>query len=180
MAGWAAFLIILGGFSASISAGLERPRGNLDIHDPSTIVFCDGRYYVFGTGQGIISKSSPDLLEWTAGPSVFPFSPPSWTTTTVPGFGGIFWAPDLIFLNDQYYLYYSVSLWGSNRSAIGLATNPTLNPADPRYFWHDQGLVIASYGTNFNAIDPSVMRDNDGTLWMSFGSFWSGIRLVQL
>ena len=26
--------------------------GNVYIHDPSTIAFCDGRYYTFGTGQG--------------------------------------------------------------------------------------------------------------------------------
>jgi arabinan endo-1,5-alpha-L-arabinosidase len=32
----------------------------------------------------------------------------------------------------------------------------------------------------FNTIDPSVMQDTDGSLWLAFGSFWSGIKLIQL
>lgn len=49
-----------------------------------------------------------------------------------------------------------------------------------RYRWVDQGEVIRSEGTDFNAIDPGIVEDEDGTPWMSFGSFWSGIRMVEL
>ena len=155
-------------------------RGSLGIHDPSPVIECNGRYYVFGTGNGIISKSSADKTYWVTGPSVFA-SPPSWTTTAVSGFTGNFWAPHAIFFNGQYYLYYAVSTFGSQVSAIGLATNPTLDPTDPNYQWTDQGPVIQSTtGSAYNCIDPSVTFDASGNLWMSFGSFWSGIYLVQL
>src|SRR5208282_5946963 len=155
-------------------------RGNLGIHDPSAVIQCNGRYYVFGTGQGIISKSSADLTYWSAGPSVFA-NPPAWTTNDVPGFAGVFWAPDITYFNGLYHLYYAVSTFGSQVSAIGLATNPTLDPTNPGYQWTDQGPVIRSTtGSAYNCIDPSVTFDASSNLWMSFGSFWNGIYVVQL
>ncbi len=155
-------------------------RGYLWAHDPSTIIRCKDRFYIFSTGQGIISKSSSDKIFWSVGPQVFA-SPPSWTTTAIPGFRGVFWAPDILFFNNKYYLYYAVSTTGSQVSAIGLATNPTLDPNDPAYRWTDQGPVIQSRnGFAYNTIDPSFVWDEAGNLWMSFGSFWDGIYVVQL
>ncbi len=155
-------------------------RGYLSAHDPSTIIQCKNRYYIFSTGQGILSKSSADKVFWVSGPPVFA-SPPAWTTSAVPGFSGLFWAPDILYLNNQYYLYYAVSTFGSQVSAIGLVTNPTLDPTDPAYQWTDRGLVIGSTnGSPYNTIDPSFCRDNSGNLWMAFGSYWNGIYLVQL
>src|SRR6267154_6510704 len=155
-------------------------RGNLGIHDPSAIIKCKNLYYIFGTGQGIISKSSSNREFWTGGPGVFA-NAPAWTSNAVPGFTGFFWAPDIIFHNNQYYLYYAVSTFGSQVSAIGLATNPTLDPTDPGYQWTDQGPVIQSTnGSPFNTIDPCVLQDASSNLWMSFGSYWNGIYMVQL
>jgi arabinan endo-1,5-alpha-L-arabinosidase len=99
----------------------------------------------------------------------------------VPGHKGHFWAPDILRLRDRYLLYYSVSTWGKNTSAIALATNPTLNPDDARFRWSDEGMVFRSWATNdFNTIDPSVCLDREGRLWLAFGSFWSGIKMVEL
>jgi arabinan endo-1,5-alpha-L-arabinosidase len=92
-----------------------------------------------------------------------------------------YWAPDIMKLGDRYILYYSVSSFGKMTSAIGLATNPSLDPDDPAYHWTDQGFVVRTQdGDGYNAIDPSVFHDNDGSLWLTFGSYWSGIKLVQL
>jgi arabinan endo-1,5-alpha-L-arabinosidase len=78
-------------------------------------------------------------------------------------------------------LYYSVSAFGKNTSAIALASNPTLDPSDPACKWTDHGIVVRSDAKDdFNAIDPSVFACPDGSLWLAFGSFWSGIKLVEL
>jgi len=178
--GWCARLLAL--FAGIFLLRAEPPdlRGSLGIHDPSAVIKCGNLYYVFGTGQGILSKSSADKIYWTTGPGVFA-NPPNWTTNAVPGFTGDFWAPDISYFDGQYYLYYAVSTFGSQVSAIGLATNPTLDPGDPNYQWTDQGPVIQSTtGSAYNCIDPSVTFDASSNLWMSFGSFWNGIYLVQL
>ena len=173
------FLVCCFAFPTSAALG-PHLRGFIGAHDPSTVIKCKDRYYCFSTGTGILSKSSADKVFWKPGPNIFP-TPPAWTKTAVPGFVDIFWAPDVIFLNGKYYLYYSISTFGSQVSAIGLATNPTLDPSDPAYQWTDQGMVISSQnGNSYNTIDPSVFLDTDGKLWMTFGSYWNGIYLVQL
>jgi len=40
-------------------------------------------------------------------------------------------APDISLYKGQYYLYYSVSVFGKNTSCIGVATNKTLHPSSP-------------------------------------------------
>ena len=171
--------LTLVGFCADTKVEPLPLTGQTFIHDPSTIVKDNGRYYVFGTGRGVLSKSSPDLVHWTNGPSVFD-QMPAWTFATVPGFRGC-WAPDVIRLGDRVCLYYSISTWGKQLSAIGLATNPTLNVSATNYHWTDCGPVIQSTnGSAFNTIDPSVMLDADVKLWMTFGSYWTGIYLIQL
>ncbi len=173
-------LVALGSGYGLAQTGPLPLRGYLEAHDPSTIIKCKDRYYTFHTGPGILSSSSADKLFWSAGPRVFG-TPPAWTTGAVPGFQDTFWAPDILYFNSRYHLYYSVSTWGSQVSAIGLATNPTLDPADPGYLWTDQGIVIESgNGSAYNTIDPGVSWDADGNLWLVFGSYWMGIYLVQL
>ncbi len=152
----------------------------LRVHDPSAIMRQGRLYWIFFTGWGIQSAYSTNLVRWHAGPSVFRH-PPAWTRKVVPGFRGFFWAPDIIHLHGLYLLYYAVSTWGSRISAIGLATNKTLNPHSPRFHWNDQGLVFhTTDADNYNAIDPAVSLDYSGRLWMSFGSFSSGIKLIAL
>jgi arabinan endo-1,5-alpha-L-arabinosidase len=149
--------------------------------DPSTIVKCKDEFWVFYTGRGIPSFHSKDLVKWEPGPPVFQAAP-EWTATAVPANRNMgYWAPDVIHLGNRYLLYYSVSSMGKMTSAIGLATTPTLDPADPAYHWTDQGIVVQSKeGGDFNTIDPAVFSDDDGTLWLAFGSYWSGIKLTQL
>lgn len=149
--------------------------------DPSTIVKCKDEFWVFYTGRGVPSFHSRDLVKWEPGPPVFRTAP-EWIAAAVPENRNMnYWAPDVIHLGDRYLLYYSTSSFGKITSAIGLATTPTLDPADPAYHWTDQGIVVQSReGGDFNTIDPSVFADDNGTLWLSFGSYWSGIKLVQL
>jgi arabinan endo-1,5-alpha-L-arabinosidase len=166
----------------SITAAAVAPyMRNATVHDPSTIVKCKDQYWLFYTGRGVPSWHSADLTNWVRGPSVFNQAP-SWVATAVPANRNVdFWAPDVTYLDGRYLLYYSASTFGKNVSGIGLVTSPTLDPSDPSYHWTDQGLVIASTARDdFNTIDPSIFHDANGSLWMAFGSFWSGLRLVQL
>ncbi len=152
--------------------------------DPSDIVKCKDEYWVFYTGHGVPSYHSKDLVKWERGPAVFKTAP-DWIATTVPENRHMaYWAPDVMKVGDRYFLYYAVSSLGKMTSAIGLATNPTLDPNDPNYHWTDEGVVVQTRegqaGDAYNAIDPAIFRDDDGSLWMTFGSYWSGIKLIQL
>lgn len=152
--------------------------------DPSSIVKCKDEYWVFHTGRGIPTFHSKDLVKWERGPAVFKTAP-EWIAKNVPENRNMsYWAPDIIKVGDRYLLYYSVSSMGKMTSAIGLATNPTLDPNDPAYKWTDQGIVVQTHegqsGDAYNAIDPALFQDTDGSLWMVFGSYWTGIKLIQL
>ncbi|MCB2379055.1 family 43 glycosylhydrolase [Hymenobacter sp. BT635] len=176
----ALLLIVFWSLSGSAAYALQGLTG---VHDPSTIVKEGNKYWIFATGQGIYSMYSTDLVNWTPGPrAVFVNNAyPSWINTKVPGFQGNFWAPECIFMNGKYYLYYSCSTFGSKVSAIGLATNVTLDPASPNYRWEDQGEVISSNANSAaNAIDPAVFRDTNNDVWFSYGSFFGGLRVLQL
>ena len=150
-------------------------------HDPSTIQRENGRYWLFHTGTGLRSSWSHDLTNWMEGPRVFT-TPLAWWTREVPEFNmGHLWAPDVIRVGDRYLLYYSVSTFGSQVSAIGLAVNEKLDPTDPRCRWVDRGPVLNSRrGMAYNAIDPAPFLDADGRLWLVFGSFWKGIFVTEL
>lgn len=149
-------------------------------HDP-VIIKQNNTYYVFCTGFGITVLSSTDMKDWKTEKPVFA-SAPQWAVDSIPEFKGHIWAPDIALHNGEYYLYYSVSAFGKNTSCVGLATNKTLDPKSPDFKWVDHGKVIQSIPgvTNWNAIDPNLIVDEKGTPYLSFGSFWDGIKLVKL
>lgn len=138
--------------------------GVVQIHDPSTIVQCGGRFYTYGTGGSTLV--SDDGWIWRRG--------------VTPARRGM--APDLIHLGDRYCLYVAANIGGQPRAAINLISNKTLDPCSPDYKWEEDGVVASSDGVEFcNAIDPGVFRDpTDGKLWLAYGSYFGYIRLVQL
>lgn len=149
------------------------------VHDP-VMAKEGGTYYLFSTGRGITVHTSKDMKTWQRAGRVFEQAPP-WTSTTIPGSTDYYWAPDIARFDGRWRLYYSVSTFGKNRSAIGLATNVTLDSSRPDYQWKDEGVVIEStLSDDWNAIDPNVAVDPKGKPWLSFGSFWSGIKLAAL
>lgn len=154
--------------------------GQVEVHDP--VMAREGDYYyVFSTGPGITIYQSGDLHNWKRSGRVFE-GEPDWARRAVPGFEGHLWAPDVFEKDGRFYLYYSVSAFGKNTSAIGVAVNETLDPNSPDYQWVDHGPVLQSVPNrdHWNAIDAAVVEDESGTPWMSFGSFWEGLKLVRL
>lgn len=170
-------------YLAIISFGLVvQINAQAPSHDPSNIMRDGDRYWIFNTsmGIGVISAGNADFSDWQSETSVFGDTWPSWINDYVPDFAGQFWAPACIYMNDMYYLYYSCSTMGSSLSAIGLATSPSLN--DP--VWTDQGVVVYSdgsgTGTVINAIDPAIFKDDDGSVWLTYGSWFGGIANIEL
>jgi arabinan endo-1,5-alpha-L-arabinosidase len=169
---------------AASSPGVPNPY--IFVHDPS-MAREGGTYYLFSTGDpaGVIGngniqiRTSRNLRQWTYTGTVFA-TKPAWITSTLGSIPNL-WAPDISFFNGLWHLYYAGSSFGSNNSVIGLATTPTLDPSSPRYHWTDRGLVFqTTTSDDYNAIDPSLVTAADGGKWLVLGSFWSGIKLLQL
>ncbi|WP_163504714.1 family 43 glycosylhydrolase [Fodinicola acaciae] len=164
---------------------------SIDFPDPAVMRGKDGKYYAYSTGgpydqQGAASDpvkmaSSTDLTHWTklGAPFVVGKNWPSWVATT----SGI-WAPDIRYINGKYVLYFvgpdtTASSEGFD-PAIGVATADS--PAGP---WKDAGAPLIPARKNTGAgwetvIDPAQFTDSDGTRYMYWGSYGSGIWLVQL
>ncbi|WP_084106641.1 arabinan endo-1,5-alpha-L-arabinosidase [Demequina sp. NBRC 110056] len=176
-----------GGEAAATRIGVT---GDIRTHDPALVVGDEGEdWYVYSTGDVRVGLGAPQIRRssdagetWEmVGTAWDAQTRPEWVYEEVPGVQN-FWAPELYEHDGTWYLYYSASTFGSNRSLIGLMTSPTLDVDDPAYGWTDQGEVWRSTPgeTNYNAIDAGIVEDEDGTPWMAFGSFWGGIQMVEL
>ncbi len=173
---------------ASADTSVTQPvmTGDVGIHDPTMIVV-DGTYVGFYTGQegglyqgALRIKVSTDGLAWkdagALGKGI-----PAWVQPVLGVKPPNLWAPSISRHGGMYYLYYAASVFGVNTSAIGLMTNPRLDPAHPGDGWTDQGLVLKTGITDrFNGIDPFRIDTADGRAWLSFGSYWDGIKLREL
>jgi arabinan endo-1,5-alpha-L-arabinosidase len=156
--------------------------GEVALHDPSTVIQAGGKFYVYGTGAGLPAYVSDDGWTWRRAGQVMQAVPGGKPGPDVIAKGGNnTWAPDIIRSGDRYFLYYSAP-GPQPKSAIGLLIGKTLDPAAPGYAWEDAGPVVWSDGVeDSNAIDPGVFRDpSNGTLWLTYGSYFGYIRLVQL
>ena len=138
--------------------------GQVGIHDPSTVMVCDGKYYTFGTGGTALV--SDDGWTWRAG-----------TRASRSGM-----APDLIHIGDRYYQYIAANIGGLPRAQITVISSKSLDPNSPDYQWEDGGVVCSTDGIeDCNGIDPGAFLDpTDGKLWLSYGSYFGFIRIVQL
>jgi arabinan endo-1,5-alpha-L-arabinosidase len=156
--------------------------GDTAMHDPSTVIVENGKFYAFGTGAGLPISVSDDGWTWRRAGTLMQAVPGGRPGPDVLARGGNnTWAPDVIRAGDKYFIYYSAP--GTQpKSAIGLLVGKTLDPSSPDYKWEDGGPVVWSDGVeDSNAIDPGVFRDPmNGSLWLTYGSYFGYIRLVEL
>lgn len=182
-----------------------QPSGS--IHDPAAIKVGD-TYYLFGTNS-TTKASSKDLIRWTDEGQVFAYDAAYASggvykeQTNAQGvvtscakemvdyvmqyYGGSprydqtsgYWAPDIIKYGNEFRLYFCISLFGKKQSAIGFATSSSI---DGPFVY--KGIVLKSKAsdpnTYPNAIDPNVVVDKTGRMWMSYGSFFGGIYIIEL
>ena len=155
------FLLVVLFSPASPAFALD---GEVQIHDPSTVVQCDGKFYCYGTGgTALVSDDG-----W------------NWRRRVTPGRVGT--APDVFQFGDRYCLYVAADTGAQHKAGINMMWSKTLDPTSPDYKWEDGGLVVASDGIeNSDTIEPGVFRDlTDGRVWLTYGSNPSPIRLVEL
>ncbi|MDD4821730.1 MAG: family 43 glycosylhydrolase [Bacteroidales bacterium] len=153
--------------SALLTGTLSAQVGKPFIHDPSTIMECDGKYYTFGTGSG--GLISEDGWTWNGG-------------GVRPGGGA---APDALKIGDRYLVVYGATgggLGGGHNGKILTMWNKTLDPSSPDFKYSEAIVVASSENMEDNdAIDPGLLLDpTDGRLWLSYGTYFGFIRLIEL
>ncbi|XXG99682.1 hypothetical protein Hte_006023 [Hypoxylon texense] len=142
-------------------------------HDPSIIRRSDGTYFRFSTGGKIAVHTAPAITgPWTYKGAVLP----SGSSINLAGNQDL-WAPEVALIGSTYYLYYSVSTFGVQDSAIGVATSSSLDVGT----WTDRGAtgIRSSPGKPYNAIDPNLVSVN-GAYFLNFGSFWGDLHQVPM
>ena len=162
---------ILAGSIALVSALVPQMTfaqvGKPYIHDPSTIMECDGKYYTFGTGGvGLISEDG-----WT------------WNGGGVRPGGGA--APDAIKIGDRYLIAYSATgggLGGGHAGRVLTMWNKTLDPNSPDFAYTEPIEVAHSLDDeDCDAIDAGLLLDpTTGRLWLTYGTYFGFIRIVEL
>ena len=149
-----------------VSLAAKAQIGQPYIHDPSTIMECDGKYYTFGTGGGgLISEDG-----WT------------WKSGAVRPGGGA--APDAIKIGDRYLIAYSATgggLGGGHSGKVLTMWNKTLDPNSPDFKYTEPIEVAASeYDEDCDAIDAGLLMGPDGRLWLTYGTYFGFIRQIEL
>jgi arabinan endo-1,5-alpha-L-arabinosidase len=143
------------------SAARAQLSGEPYIHDPSTVIESDGKYFTFGTGAGGLMSDDG----WT------------WHTGAVRPGGGV--APDVIKIGNRYLMSYATGR-GGHASDIITMWNKTLDPKSPDFKFYDSSVVASSDGVeDCDAIDPAFLYA-EGHLWLSYGTYFGYIRIVEL
>ena len=131
----------------------------------------DGYFYTYATqdnwGTSTATERitpilrSTDLINWEDMGDAFD-SQPNWNIGQ-----NLVWAPDIIFRDGKYYLYYSLSVWAGSNPAIGVAVCDT-----PDGKFTDLGKILDSNDSGVpNSIDPYFFTDTDGQSYIFWGSF---------
>ncbi|AUZ28423.1 endo-alpha-(1-_5)-L-arabinanase [Bacillus subtilis] len=165
----------------------------VSVHDPS-IIETNGTFYVFGSH--LASAKTNDLMQWqqltTSVSNNNPLIPNVYEElkdTFEWAQSDTLWAADVTQLADgKYYMYYNACRGDSPRSAMGVAVADNIEgPYKNKGIFLKSGMEgTSSEGTPYdatkhpNVVDPHTFFDNDGKLWMVYGSYSGGIFILEM
>jgi len=160
---WFVFVQALSLLAGSVAYGLNPivPDGYFGA-DPAARQWADGRMYVYGSHDTSKTSwcsnnyhlfSSADLVTWLDHGEFFHSSGPS---DDVPWTDARLYAPDAVYRDGVYYLYFSLSQ-DTDDEGVAVGTSPW-GP------FSDASVVKSASG-----IDPSVFIDDDGQAYMYWG-----------
>ena len=171
-------------------------------HDPSLIEVEENgapAYYIFSTGwaQGNEIRRSTDLLTWdymgkATGSNTVLSKVETWIGGTNDTGFVQWWAPDIVAAAGGGYWLYTCCVCNANvdlegtqysKACIILMESDTMEPGSFRY----KGVLMQSCipaGTlgliDVNSIDPQIVYDSDGKMYMAYGSFGTGNWMLEL
>lgn len=163
-------IISMAAFSQSQKSNLNTVKENPvipgDFADPS-VIRKGNIYYAAGTSSEWAPHfpifQSGDLVHWKQSGYVFNQTP-SWTS-------GSFWAPELFYWKETWYLYYVARKKSDGISCIGVAT-----ATDPNKGFTDRGILL-EFGKE--AIDPFIMEDG-GKLFITWKAYGLDQRPIEI
>jgi len=133
------------------------PQGVMQIGDPFVLLSDDGYFYMYATsgGMGFTGWRSADMVNWTRLGVVFQPGSFHWGM-------GDFWAPEVIFHNGRYYMFFSARWQVGSTLRIGVAVSDS--PAGPFVDALDRPL----FDFGWAAIDGHPFIDDCGTIYLYF------------
>ncbi|GAO44514.1 family 43 glycosylhydrolase [Flavihumibacter petaseus] len=137
-----------------------------DFADPS-VIRAGKQYYAVGTSSEWAPHfpiyASPDLRSWKQAGYVFDKAP-AWTS-------GSFWAPEYVFRNNRYYIYYTARRKKDGISCIGVASSQF-----PNQGFKDHGVVV-DFGKE--AIDAFLVQDGKD-LYITYKAYGLDQRPIEI
>jgi beta-xylosidase len=147
------------------SATYENPVHPSYLADPFVFRH-EGTYFAIGTG----AQDASGMVETSTAPSVFPIlrsnDLTAWSEVgaalirPAAALGHTFWAPEIVFHETRFYLYYSVG-FDDRSHHLRVATS-----AAPEGPYVDAGVALTDVRSCPFAIDPHPFRDRDGRYYL--------------
>ncbi|WP_062303946.1 glycoside hydrolase family 43 protein [Demequina subtropica] len=170
---------------------------DVTVHDPS-VVTSDDQIWVFGSHAA--SAYTTDLMSWTQNSmsvgdadaaGLFDDIRTELAETFEWAQSETLWAADVVELPDgRYAMYYNACEGSSARSALGVAI---ADEVDGPYvnqeillksgMWDEESEnpgEIYDATLHPNTVDPDAFYDEDGNLWMVYGSYSGGIFILEM
>lgn len=185
-------MVLLSGCTASaVEEVLSPPEfADVSVHDPS-VIKADDTFYIIGSHMQF--AKSQDLMKWeqisnsVSEDTLFENIREELAEEFEYAQTDTLWASDIQqFKNGKYYLYYCLCQGTSPLSVMGVAVSDSIEGPYEKVESFLYSGTSPQFGEAYNAaihpnaIDPHVFYDNEGKLWMVYGSYSGGIFILEM